>query len=56
MRKIEQWLIKSASRQAIQSQISITLYWVICINAKLTPTDDLLLEVMNYIENNYKEV
>ena len=33
----------------------LTLYWVICINAKLTPTDDLLLEAMNYIENNYKE-
>ena len=35
---------------------ALTLYWVICINAKLTPTDDLLLEAMNYIENNYKEV
>ena len=34
---------------------ALTLYWVICINAKLTPTDDLLLEAMNYIENNYKE-
>lgn len=34
----------------------LTLYWVICVNAKLTPTDDLLLEAMNYIENNYKEV
>ena len=33
----------------------LTLYWVICVNAKLTPTDDLLLEAMNYIENNYKE-
>ena len=35
---------------------ALTLYWVVCINAKLTPTDDLLLEAMNYIENNYKEV
>lgn len=35
---------------------ALTLYWVICINAKLTPTDDLLLEAMNYIENNYTEV
>lgn len=35
---------------------ALTLYWVICVNAKLTPTDDLLLEAMNYIENNYKEV
>lgn len=35
---------------------ALTLYWVICINAKLTPTDDLLLEAMDYIENNYKEV
>ena len=35
---------------------ALTLYWVICINAKLTPTDDLLLEAMSYIENNYKEV
>ena len=34
---------------------ALTLYWVVCINAKLTPTDDLLLEAMNYIENNYKE-
>ena len=34
---------------------ALTLYWVICINAKLTPTDDLLLEAINYIENNYKE-
>lgn len=35
---------------------ALTLYWVICVNAKLTPTDDLLLEAMDYIENNYKEV
>lgn len=35
---------------------ALTLYWVICINVKLTPADDLLLEAMNYIENNYKEV
>ena len=34
---------------------ALTLYWVVCINAKLTPTDDLLLEAMNYIENNNKE-
>lgn len=34
---------------------ALTLYWVICVNAKLTPTDDLLLEAMNYIEKNYKE-
>lgn len=34
---------------------ALTLYWVICINAKLTPTDDLLLEAMDYIEKNYKE-
>ena len=34
---------------------ALTLYWVVCINAKLTPTDDLLLEAINYIENNYKE-
>lgn len=33
----------------------LTLYWVICVNAKLTPTDDLLLEAMDYIEKNYKE-
>lgn len=33
----------------------LTLYWVICVNAKLTPTDDLLLEAMNYIEKNYSE-
>ena len=55
MRKIEQWLIKNSSRQAIQSQISIALYWVICINAKLISIDDLLLEAINCIENNYKE-
>lgn len=34
---------------------ALTLYWVICVNAKLTPTDDLLLEAMDYIEKNYKE-
>lgn len=34
---------------------ALTLYWVICVNAKLTPTDDLLLEAMNYIEKNYSE-
>lgn len=33
----------------------LTLYWVICVNAKLTPTDDLLLEAMDYIEKNYSE-
>ena len=33
----------------------LTLYWVICVNAKLIPTDDLLLEAMDYIEKNYKE-
>lgn len=34
---------------------ALTLYWVICVNAKLTPTDDLLLEAMDYIEKNYSE-
>lgn len=34
---------------------ALTLYWVICINAKLLPTDDLLLEAMGYIEKNYEE-
>ena len=33
----------------------LTLYWVICVNAKLTPTDDILLESMDYIEKNYSE-
>ena len=27
MRKIEQWLIKNSSRQAIQSQISVSRYY-----------------------------
>ena len=34
---------------------ALTLYWVIYIKAQLTPTDDLLLEAMDYIEKNYKE-
>lgn len=34
---------------------ALTLYWVICVNAKLAPTDDLLLEAIDYIEKNYSE-
>lgn len=34
---------------------ALTLYWVICVKAKLNPTDDLLLEAMDYIEKNYSE-